>query len=248
MPTIIALVSALRCRGLSSHTVAIPCAPRSTSMPVIGPPPLQAFKPSTCARAATVTFLHLVERTARCKNDRIGSSFIRQEIRFYRRNGMSKLIPYRAVAIALAAFAMSFACLGQVGTFPDRPIKFVVPYGPGGTVDPTARALAQRVSEILNVPVVVENKPGAAGSIGTEFAIRQPPDGYTVLVHTNVVASEPPLKPKLAYNFQKDMTPLITIDETPFVVLVHPSLPVNSIKELVDYAKANPGKLNYGAS
>src|SRR5262249_46951965 len=72
--------------------------------------------------------------------------------------------------------------------------------------------------------------------------------GYTVLVHTNVLASEPPLKPNLTYNFQKDMTPLMTIDETPFVVLVHPSLPANSIKELIDYAKANPGKLNYGAS
>ena len=149
---------------------------------------------------------------------------------------------------SLATIAFAGQSLAQGGSFPDRPIKFVVPYGPGGTVDPTARTLAARASEILGQPVVVENKAGAAGSIGTDFVVRAPADGYTVLVHTNVVASEPPLKPTLSYNFLKDMTPLVTIDETPFVLLVHPSLPVNSVKELVDYAKEHPGKLNYGAS
>lgn len=156
--------------------------------------------------------------------------------------------PCRAAVVAFAAIAFHGEVLAQGVSFPDRPIKFVVPYGPGGTVDPTARTLAARASEILGQPVVVENKPGAAGSIGTEFVVRAPADGYTVLIHTNVVASEPPLKPNLTYNFVRDMTPLLTIDETPFVVLVHPSLPVNSVKELVDYAKERPGKLNYGAS
>ena len=154
----------------------------------------------------------------------------------------------RAAVLSLATIAFAGQSLAQGGSFPDRPIKFVVPYGPGGTVDPTARTLAARASEILGQPVVVENKAGAAGSIGTDFVVRAPADGYTVLIHTNVVASEPPLKPNLTYNFLKDMTPLVTIDETPFVLLVHPSLPVNSVKELVDYAKARPGKLNYGAS
>ena len=78
---------------------------------------------------------------------------------------------------------------------PDRPIKFIVPYGPGGTVDPTARTLAMRAAEILGQAVVVENKPGAAGSIGTDFVVRAPADGYSVLIHTNVVTSEPWLKP-----------------------------------------------------
>jgi len=149
--------------------------------------------------------------------------------------------------IALALTVVAGAAAAQ-GTFPDRPIRFVVPYGPGGTVDPTARALAARASELLGQPVVVENKPGAAGSIGTDFVVRAPADGYTVLIHTNVVASEPWLKSNLTYNFLKDLTPLLTIDETPFVVLVHPSLPVNSVREMVDYAKERPGKLNYGAS
>jgi tripartite-type tricarboxylate transporter receptor subunit TctC len=153
-----------------------------------------------------------------------------------------------AGVLAFAGLAICAESLAQAGSFPDRPVKFVVPYGPGGTVDPTARTLAARASEILGQPVVVENKPGAAGSIGTDFVVRAPADGYTVLIHTNVVASEPALKPTLSYNFLKDLTPLVTIDETPFVLLVHPSLPVNSIKEMVDYVKERPDKLNFGAS
>src|SRR4029453_10422247 len=160
---------------------------------------------------------------------------------------MSPTTICRAAVLALAALALYGESLAQ-GTFPERPIKFIVPYGPGGTVDPTARALAERASQILGQPVVVENKPGAAGSIGTDFVVRAPAAGYPVLTHTNVVAREPALKPTLSYNFLKDLTPLITIDETPFVLLVHPSLPVNSVKELVDYAKDRPGKLNFGAS
>ena len=149
---------------------------------------------------------------------------------------------------ALVGIACACDAAAQGGAFPDRPIKFVVPYGPGGTVDPTARILASRASEILGQPVVVENKAGAAGSIGTEYVVRAPADAYTVLIHTNVITSEPGLKPRLPYNFLKDMTPLCTIDETPFVLLVHPSLPVGNVKEFVEYVKARPGKLNYGAS
>ena len=157
----------------------------------------------------------------------------------------------RALDLTVAALVgIACACdtAAQGSVFPERPIKFVVPYGPGGTVDPTARILASRASEILGQPVVVENKAGAAGSIGTEYVVRAPADGYTVLIHTNVITSEPGLKPRLPYNFLKDMTPLLTIDETPFVLLVHPSLPIGNVKEFVEYVKARPGKLNYGAS
>jgi tripartite-type tricarboxylate transporter receptor subunit TctC len=148
--------------------------------------------------------------------------------------------------LAVLAFALLSAAHAQ--SYPARPIHLIVPYGPGGTVDPTARILAARAAEILGQPVVVENRAGAAGSIGTDVAVRAPADGYTVLVHTNVVASEPWLKTTLSYNFLRDMTPLVTINETPFVLLVNPSLPVSSVKELVEYAKARPGKLNFGAS
>jgi tripartite-type tricarboxylate transporter receptor subunit TctC len=152
--------------------------------------------------------------------------------------------------LAVLAFAAAFASASatHAQSYPARPIHFIVPYGPGGTVDPTARILAARAAELLGQPVVVENRAGAAGSIGTDIAVRAPADGYTVLVHTNLVASEPWLKTTLPYNFLRDMTPLVTINETPFVLLVHPSLPVNSVKELVEYAKARPGKLNFGAS
>jgi tripartite-type tricarboxylate transporter receptor subunit TctC len=148
----------------------------------------------------------------------------------------------------LAVLAFAFFSAAHAQSYPARAIHLIVPYGPGGTVDPTARILAARAAEILDRPVVVENRAGAAGSIGTDATVRAPADGYTVLVHTNVVASEPWLKTTLSYNFLRDMTPLVTINETPFVLLVNPSLPVSSVKELVEYAKARPGKLNFGAS
>jgi tripartite-type tricarboxylate transporter receptor subunit TctC len=149
--------------------------------------------------------------------------------------------------LALAAAFLS-ASTAHAQSYPARPIKLIVPYGPGGTVDPTARILGARASELLGQPVVIENRAGAAGSIGTEAAVKAAADGYTILVHTNVLASEPWLKSTLPYNFVRDMTPLVTINETPFVLLVNPALPVNSVKELVDYAKSRPGKLNFGAS
>jgi tripartite-type tricarboxylate transporter receptor subunit TctC len=149
--------------------------------------------------------------------------------------------------LALAAAFLS-APTAHAQSYPARPIKLIVPYGPGGTVDPTARILGARASELLGQSVVVENRAGAAGSIGTEAAVKAAADGYTVLVHTNVLASEPWLKSTLPYSFMRDMTPLVTINETPFVLLVNPALPVNSVKDLVDYAKSRPGKLNFGAS
>ncbi len=152
----------------------------------------------------------------------------------------------------LAVFALAAAFLSastaHAQSYPARPIKLIVPYGPGGTVDPTARILGARAAELLGQAVVIENRAGAAGSIGTEAAVKAAADGYTILVHTNVLASEPWLKSTLPYNFLRDMTPLVTINETPFVLLVNPSLPVNSVKELVEYAKSRPGKLNFGAS
>ncbi len=152
------------------------------------------------------------------------------------------------------AAGLSLAVLAFAGTswaadsYPSHPIQFVAPYGPGGTVDPTARILAAATHDLLGQPTVVENKAGAAGSVGTEYVINSDPDGYTVLVHTNVVASEACLKKNLPYNFLKSMVPVSDLVETPFVVLVNPNLPVHSIDDLVKYAKANPGKLNYGAS
>ena len=102
--------------------------------------------------------------------------------------------------------------------------------------------------EILGQPTVVENRAGAAGSVGTQHVINSDADGYTVLVHTNLVATEPCLKPNLPYDFLATMRPVMALTETPFVILVHPSIEASDLNELVDYAKAHPGELNFGAS
>jgi tripartite-type tricarboxylate transporter receptor subunit TctC len=148
---------------------------------------------------------------------------------------------------AVAITTMAGATAGAQ-SYPDLPIHFVAPYNPGGTVDPTARIMANAVSEILGQPVVVENRAGAAGSVGTDHVVRSEPDGYTVLIHTNILASEPCLKPNLPYDFLATMKPVANLVETPFVVLTHPSVPAESINELVDHLKEHPGELNFGAS
>jgi tripartite-type tricarboxylate transporter receptor subunit TctC len=152
-----------------------------------------------------------------------------------------------AAAVSLAAVSLSAPGWAQ-DDYPNRPIHFVAPYNPGGTVDPTMRTLANATQEILGEATVAENKSGAAGSVGTEYVINSDPDGYTVLVHTNVVASEACLKPNLPYNFLESMIPVTNLVLTPFVVLVNPDVPANSVDELVAYAKEHPGELNYGAS
>ena len=132
--------------------------------------------------------------------------------------------------------------------WPNKPIKFIVSYPPGGATDTFARAYGDYISKQLGQTVLVENKAGAGGTVGALEVKRSPADGYTVLIHTNLVASEPWLKPNLSYNFLKDMTPIMAINETPFVLLVNPSLPVKTVKEFVEYAKTRPGQLNYASS
>lgn len=149
---------------------------------------------------------------------------------------------------ALATTALTSEGVADVDSFPERPIHFIIPYGPGGTVDPTGRILGAAASEILGQPIVPENRAGAAGSVGTDIVVRSDPDGYTVLIHTNLVASEPCLKPDLPYDFRTDMTPVMAINETPFVLLVHPSIPVETVDDLVEHLKERPGELNFGAS
>ncbi len=153
-----------------------------------------------------------------------------------------------AAVAALVTVAPSGAVMAQADAYPDRPIHFVAPYGPGGTVDPTARVIAAAVSEILGQPTVVENRAGAAGSVGTQHVINSDADGYTVLIHTNLVATEPCLKPDLPYDFLESMKPVMALTETPFVILVNPSIEANDLDALVEYTKAHPGELNFGAS
>jgi tripartite-type tricarboxylate transporter receptor subunit TctC len=132
--------------------------------------------------------------------------------------------------------------------YPDRPVKVVVPVAAGGGVDVMARLLAQKLGERLNQQFVVENRPGAAGVIGSKSVIAAPPDGLTLLytpssLSLSVVVSKTP-----PYDLAKDFTPIINVAISPYALVVHPSVPAQSLKELVAHAKAHPGKLSYGSA
>jgi tripartite-type tricarboxylate transporter receptor subunit TctC len=132
--------------------------------------------------------------------------------------------------------------------WPDRPIRIVVPYPPGGSTDPVARLLAADIQARLGQPVVVENRAGAAGSIGTEFVARAAPDGTTFLFHTSVIATEVSFKQGLTYNVLTDLAPVSLATSGPYVLVVNPSLPARNVGELIAYARANPGRMNYGSA
>jgi tripartite-type tricarboxylate transporter receptor subunit TctC len=130
--------------------------------------------------------------------------------------------------------------------YPNKPIRVIVPIAAGGQTDVMARLLAQRLSETFKQPLVVENRTGAGGSVGTEIAVKANPDGYTILLVASTYAAYAALH-KLPYDPVKDVTPIIFLGETGFVISVHPTVPVKSIKELIAYEKNNPGKLIYGS-
>jgi tripartite-type tricarboxylate transporter receptor subunit TctC len=131
-------------------------------------------------------------------------------------------------------------------SYPNKPIRFILPYPPGGAVDTMGRIIAQKLAEGLGQPVVTENKPGAGSTIGTEIAVRAKPDGYTIVIGSASITISPSLY-KLKYDALKDLAPVTMCALGHQVLLVHPSLPVNNVKELVAYARANPGKLNYSS-
>jgi tripartite-type tricarboxylate transporter receptor subunit TctC len=135
------------------------------------------------------------------------------------------------------------------GAYPARPVRVVVAFTAGGTTDILARAVCQRLAERFGQPFVIDNKPGGGGNIGTELAAKAPPDGYTLIVNSvGPMAVNPTLYKKLNINPLTDLVPVVQIADVPNVLVVNPSLPVKSIEEFVAYAKANPGKLNYGST
>ena len=132
--------------------------------------------------------------------------------------------------------------------FPSKPVHLIVTYAPGGSSDLMARVFGQKLSEVWGQPVIIESKPGAAGSIGMEFAARQPADGYTFVVGNVQPAAVNPLLSKVSYSMDKDFVPVSLISTGPNVLVVNTAWPVKSLGEIVDYARANPGKLSYGTS
>ena len=149
-----------------------------------------------------------------------------------------------AAALALATQAHTPATPDQ--GYPERTVRIIVPTAAGGSIDTTARVVAAALAERWGRPVVVENRPGAAMIIGTEAAAKSPPDGYTLLVaHDGTMAMNPVVYPNLAYHSQRDFEPLALLTSIAEVVLVNEALPIKSIRELIAFAKANPGNLNH---
>ena len=150
----------------------------------------------------------------------------------------------------VAAGALALAPLAAFGqAFPNKPIKVIIPFVAGGSSDIVGRAMSAKFQEILGQPAVVENKPGANGSIAAEFVAKSDPDGYTVLVGSiGVFSINAALFKDLRYNPLRDFAPITLAVTTPNILITKPSLPVSNVKELVEYAKKNPGKLSYCSS
>jgi len=150
----------------------------------------------------------------------------------------------------LAAFllALVIAAPGAAQSWPDRPLKFVVSAPAGSSLDVLARTIADKLKDRLGQPVVVDDKPAAGGTVATDFVAKSPPDGYTMLISFNgPLAFGPYVYAKLPYDPLKDLAPVIITSSQPSVLAVNAALPVKSVKELIEYAKANPGKLNYAS-
>ena len=154
------------------------------------------------------------------------------------------------VQLMLRMLLLAGVCAGALAQeWPSKPIRFIAPNLPGGPTDILARLIGQRLAESLGQPVVIENRAGAAGNIGTEAAAKAPPDGYTLVTGNNATfGANVSLYKRLGFDPVKDFTPVVLVATQPNILVVHPSLPVNSVKELVALARARPGQLNYSGS
>src|SRR5882672_6196705 len=156
----------------------------------------------------------------------------------------------RFIATAAASLGVMLASGALADSYPDRVVKIVVPFPPGGSVDITARMLAQKLSDQLGSSFIVETRSGAGGNTGSDSVAKSDPDGYTLLftapgpltVNKTLFTSPLPFDP------EKDFAPIAIFAKTPLVLMTNPKLPVGSVKELLDYAKANPGKVNFGSA
>lgn len=155
-----------------------------------------------------------------------------------------------------AKIVVSALCLGSAwanaatapADYPNRPIRVIVPLAPGGGSDYTARYIGQRLADRLKQPVVVDNRPAASGIVGTELVANAIPDGYTLLLAYSTHAQSAQLFSRLPYDPIKDFAPVTEVIATPLTVLLNPAVPAKTVREFIAYAKANPGKLNYGSS
>ncbi len=156
---------------------------------------------------------------------------------------------WRRALIAVAAFSSIVATSAAAQTYPDKPVRLVVPYAAGAAADQLARAVGERLGQSMGQPVIVDNRSGAGGSLGADNVAKSPADGYSIVLGTDAThATNPFLYKKLPYDPQKDFTPIAPAAVNHIVLVVNPSLPVKTVSELIAYAKANPGKLSFGSS
>ncbi len=150
-----------------------------------------------------------------------------------------------AVAVLLIVAATAPPLYAQ--TYPNKPIRLILPFQPGGTTDIIGRIIGQKYAERFGQPVVPENRPGAGSNLGIELAAKAKPDGYTMVLTSPALTVSPGLYKRLNYDPVKDLAPISMVVEGHYVLVIRPQLPIKNLKELVAYAKANPGKLNYGS-
>ena len=155
---------------------------------------------------------------------------------------------FRALTLVAVASLSCLAAPAFAQDYPNKPIKLIVPFPPGGSVDMIGRLVGQKLSDALGQPVLVDNRAGAGGNIGMDFVAKAPKDGYTLLVAPSGMAANQHLFAKLPFDPQKDLAPVIRIADQPAVLIVNPKLPVKNVKELAAYAKANPGKVTFGTA
>ena len=156
----------------------------------------------------------------------------------------------RARRAALAALALAMLAAGGAAaqTYPDKPVKIVSPFSAGGPADIYARYLGQRLEKSLGQPTIVENRVGGGGIIGADAVAKAAPDGYTLLVMSNTHTVNESLVAKKPYKLMTDLAPVAPINYSDLLLVVHPAVPAKNLKELLDLARANPGKLNYASS
>lgn len=150
-------------------------------------------------------------------------------------------------ALAALTYATPWVAHAQAGAYPNKPIRFLVPYPPGGGTDVIARIVQERFQAALGQPIVIENKGGAGGSVGTEVVSRAAPDGYTVLFTLSSHTINPAIFPKLSFDTVKDFEPIGTVASLPQILVANPQLPVNNMAELIALAKAKPGTLSFAS-
>jgi tripartite-type tricarboxylate transporter receptor subunit TctC len=155
--------------------------------------------------------------------------------------------PFRLFAIAAAVFAVAGAA-AQAQDYPTKPVKWVVPYPPGGTTDILARIIGQYLSDHLGQQFIIDNRPGAGNNIGTEVVVNSPPDGYTLLLVNPAHGINATLYKKLPFNVLRDIAPIAGITRVPNVMEINPNFPAKTVAEFIAYGKANPGKINMASS